>query len=171
MGNQRRNCPGSIAPSEHSLRRDRQSPTAHVSWYPNHRSSICHHGTNPLLFLHAGVFMWQGPRAERAFQEISCITFDWCLALVHRRLMQQRRHSLDAGPMGMQVDYPRRVTSWQKSTILRMTRKPRPLCATCDFGDRGIVWEGQSCESAAVSKEQVSGSAFPGEKDLRANRG
>lgn len=117
------------------------------SWYTNHRASIGH-GKPAAVPEWLDYTLWQGPAPERPYQD-NLIHYNW-----HRfwhwgtgELGNNGVHSLDLARWGLGVELPRRITcGGNRYHYQDDWQTPDLYVATFDFGDKGIVWEGQSCD-------------------------
>jgi predicted dehydrogenase len=164
MGNQRRSWPwvieaiGAIHAGEIGKVRLARS------WYTNHRASIGHGKPAPVPSW-LDYSLWQGPAPERPFQDnILHYNWHWFWHWGTGELGNNGVHSLDLARWGLQVDYPRRVTcGGNKYHYTDDQETPDTYLASFDFGDRAIVWEGQSCDPRGFEGAKF-GVSFYGEK-------
>jgi predicted dehydrogenase len=133
-------------------------------WYTNHRPSIGHGQAAPVP-LWLDWRLWQGPAPDEAFRDnLPHYNWHWFWAWGTGELGNNGVHALDLARWGLRVDLPKRVTcgggryhfqdDWQT---------PDSVVASFDFGDKGIVWDGQSCDPHGFEGASF-GVAFYGEK-------
>jgi predicted dehydrogenase len=147
MGNQRRSWPWVIE----AISSLHQGTIGEVylarGWYTNHRGSIGHGKKAPVPEW-LDWSLWQGPAPEQPFRDnVVHYNWHWFWNWGTGELGNNGVHSLDLARWGLKADYPRRVTcgggryhfqdDWQT---------PDTCVATFDFGNKAIIWEGQSCD-------------------------
>lgn len=116
-------------------------------WYTNHRATIGHGQAAPVPEW-LDYDLWQGAVPEAPYQDnLVHYNWHWFWRYGTGELGNNGVHSLDLARWGMKLDLPKRVTcgggryhfndDWQT---------PDLYVATYDFGDKAVVWEGQSCD-------------------------
>jgi predicted dehydrogenase len=116
-------------------------------WYMNHRGSIGRGQPAPVPEW-LDYTLWQGPAPEFPYQSnVIHYNWHWFWRWGTGELGNNGVHSLDLARWGLGLDMPRRVTcgggryhyndDWET---------PDTTIATFDFGDKGVVWGGQSCD-------------------------
>ena len=147
MGNQRRSWPWVMETMETLRSGEIGKLFLARCWYTNHRPSIGHGKPVPVPPW-LDYSLWQGPAPEQPFRDnILHYNWHWFWNWGTGELGNNGVHSIDLARWGLGVDLPKRVTcaggryhyqdDWQT---------PDTAVATFDFGDKCIVWEGQSCD-------------------------
>src|SRR5436309_2709895 len=133
------------------------------AWYTNHRGSIGHGKAVPVPDW-LDYSLWQGPAPERPFRDnILHYNWHWFWHWGTGELGNNGVHALDLARWGLQVDYPRRVTCGGNRYHYKDDwETPDTYVAMFDFGDKAIVWEGQSCDPRGFEGAKV-GATFYGE--------
>lgn len=133
-------------------------------WYTNHRPSI---GRGKVVPVPAWLdySLWQGPALERPYRDnIIHYNWHWFWNWGTGELGNNGVHSLDLARWGMKVDLPRRVTCGGNRYHYKDDwETPDIYVTTFDFGDKGIAWEGQSCDPRGFENSGF-GVNFYGEK-------
>ncbi|HEX3719414.1 MAG TPA: Gfo/Idh/MocA family oxidoreductase [Verrucomicrobiae bacterium] len=116
-------------------------------WYTNHRASIGR-GKPAAVPEWLDYTLWQGPAPERPYQDnLIHYNWHWFWHWGTGELGNNGVHSLDLARWGLGVDLPRRITcGGNRYHFQDDWQTPDLYVATFDFGDKGIVWEGQSCD-------------------------
>ena len=171
MGNQRRSWPWVIESIEALHAGELGRVCFARGWYTNHRTSIGHGKPAPVPDW-LDYSLWQGPAPERPFQDnIIHYKWHWFWNWGTGEIGNNGVHSLDLARWGLQVDLPQRVTCGGKRYFYQDDwETPDTMIATFDFGDKGIVWEGQSCAPRGFEGASV-GVNFYGEKGCMAMAG
>ena len=134
------------------------------AWYTNHRNSIGHGKPAPVPEW-LDYSLWQGPAPEQPYRDnILHYNWHWFWNWGTGELGNNGVHFLDLARWGLQVDLPKRVVcggnryhyhdDWQTPDIYTVN---------FDFGDKGIVWEGQSCDPHGFEGKSI-GVNFYGDK-------
>jgi predicted dehydrogenase len=164
MGNQRRSWPW-VQEAIQALHNGELGKLSFArAWYTNHRASIGHCKPAPVPDW-LDYSLWQGPAPETAFQDnVIHYNWHWFWRWGTGEMGNNGVHSLDLARWGLGVDLPRRVTcgggryhykdDWETPDI---------YVASFDFGDKGIAWEGQSCDPRGF-EDAGFGVNFYGEK-------
>ncbi len=164
MGNQRRSWPWVQEAIQALHDGELGKLTFARTWYTNHRASIGHGKSVPIPEW-LDYALWQGPAPEFPYQDnILHYNWHWFWRWGTGELGNNGVHSLDLARWGLGLDLPRRVTcgggryhaedDWQTPDI---------DVATFDFGDKFVVWEGQSCDPRGF-EDAGFGVNFYGEK-------
>ncbi len=145
MGTQRRSFP-SIQEAIEKVRGGTIGKVLYARcWYDNRRASIGHGKESPVP---AGLdyTLWQGPAPERPFRDnILPYNWHWFWHWGTGELGNNGVHALDVCRWGLNVDYPKRVTSaGGKYRHDDDQETPDTNIVTFDFGDKAITWEGLS---------------------------
>jgi predicted dehydrogenase len=116
-------------------------------WYTNHRAPIGH-GKLVKIPEWLDYSLWQGPAPKRAYRDnIIHYNWHWFWNWGTGELGNNGVHSLDLARWGLQVDLPRRVTcGGNRYHYQDDWETPDTYVSTFDYGDKGIAWEGQSCD-------------------------
>lgn len=133
-------------------------------WYTNHRASIGRGKAAPVPDW-LDYSLWQGPAPELPFRDnLIHYNWHWFWNWGTGEMGNNGVHALDIARWGLDVDLPTRVTcGGGRYHYPDEWETPDTITATFDFGDKGIVWEGQSCDPRGF--ERVSfGVTFFGEK-------
>jgi predicted dehydrogenase len=164
MGNQRRSWPWVIEAIQALHSGELGNLFFARGWYTNHRASIGHGKLAPVPDW-LDYSLWQGPAPERPFQDnILHYNWHWFWHWGTAELGNNGVHCLDLARWGLKVDSPRRVTCGGNRFHYHDDQETPDTCvATFDFGDKGIVWEGQSCDPRGFEGAKV-GVVFYGEK-------
>jgi predicted dehydrogenase len=134
------------------------------AWYTNHRASIGHGKQVPVPEW-LDYSLWEGPAPERPYQDnLIHYNWHWFWNWGTGELGNNGVHSLDLARWGLGVELPRRVTCGGNRYHYQDDWETPDVCvATFDFGDKGIAWEGQSCDPRGF-EEAGFGVNFYGEK-------
>lgn len=164
MGNQRRSWPWLIEAMD-ALRGGELGKLSFArGWYTNHRASIGRGKAAPVPDW-LDYSLWQGPAPELPFRDnLIHYNWHWFWNWGTGEMGNNGVHALDIARWGLDVDLPTRVTcGGGRYHYPDEWETPDTITATFDFGDKGIVWEGQSCDPRGF--ERVSfGVTFFGEK-------
>ena len=146
MGNQRRSWPWVIESIEALRSGDIGRVAFARGWYTNHRTSIGHGKRVPVPDW-LDYSLWQGPAPERPFQDnVIHYNWHWFWNWGTGELGNNGVHALDLARWGLEVELPQRVTCGGRRYFYQDDwETPDTSIATYDFGNKGIVWEGQSC--------------------------
>ncbi len=164
MGNQRRSWPWVIEAIE-ALRAGELGKLLFArGWYTNHRAPI---GQGKLAPVPAWLdySLWQGPAPELPFRDnVIHYNWHWFWNWGTGELGNNGVHALDLARWGLGVDLPQRITcGGSRYHYPDQWETPDTMVATFDFGDKGVVWEGQSCDPRGFENSSF-GVTFFGEK-------
>ncbi|PYJ02800.1 MAG: dehydrogenase [Verrucomicrobia bacterium] len=164
MGNQRRSWPWVIEAIQALHDGELGKLFFARCWYTSHRGSIGHGKPAPVPAW-LDYSLWQGPAPERPFRDnILHYNWHWFWHWGTGELGNNGVHSLDLARWGLGLDLPRRVTCGGNRYHFQDDQETPDTCvATFDFGDKAIVWEGQSCDPRGFEGAKV-GATFYGEK-------
>jgi predicted dehydrogenase len=171
MGNQRRSWPWVIE-AVNALHQGEIGKLFFArAWYTNHRPSIGHGKEAPVPEW-LDYSLWQGPAPERPFRDnILHYNWHWFWHWGTGELGNNGVHFLDLARWGLQVGMPDRVTCGGNRYHFKDDWETPDLYVTnFDFGDKAIVWEGQSCDPHGFEGASV-GVTFYGEKGALAMAG
>ncbi len=164
MGNQRRSWPWVIESMQ--LLKSGVIGQAFFArgWYTNNRPSIGHGKPAPVPTW-LDYELWQGPAPERPYRDnILHYNWHWFWNWATGELGNNGVHALDLARWGLEVGLPRRVTCGGNRYFFQDDwETPDTIVATFDFGNKGIVWEGQSCAPRGFEKASF-GVTFFGEE-------
>ncbi|HEY3862762.1 MAG TPA: Gfo/Idh/MocA family oxidoreductase [Verrucomicrobiae bacterium] len=124
------------------------------AWYTNHRASIGR-GQRVTVPDWLDYSLWEGPAPEQPYQNnLIHYNWHWFWHWGTGELGNNGVHSLDLARWGLRVDLPRRVTcGGNRYHFHDDWETPDLYVATFDYGDKGIVWEGQSCDPRGFEGE------------------
>ena len=134
------------------------------TWYTNHRGSIGQGKAVPVPEW-LDYTLWQGPAPDRPYRSnLVHYNWHWFWHWGSGELGNNGVHSLDLARWGLQVDLPTRVTCGGNRYHFKDDQEtPDVYVATFDFGDKGISWDGQSCDPRGFEGARF-GVSFYGEK-------
>jgi len=164
MGNQRRSWPW-VQEAIGALRAGELGELYFArAWYTNHRASIGRGKPAPVPEW-LDYSLWQGPAPEKAYQDnLIHYNWHWFWHWGTGELGNNGVHSLDLARWGLGVDVPRKITcGGNRYHYHDDWETPDLYVATFDYGDKGIVWEGQSCDPRGF-EDAGFGVNFYGEK-------
>jgi len=147
LGNQRRSWPW-VVEAMQALRAGELGKVFFArAWYTNHRGSIGHGKKAPAPDW-LDYQLWQGPAPERPFQDnLIHYNWHWFWHWGTGELGNNGIHALDLARWGLGVECPQRVTCGGNRYHYQDDQETPDICvATFDFGNKGIAWEGQSCD-------------------------
>ncbi len=146
MGNQRRSWPWVIEAIEALKAGEIGQPLFARCWYTNHRASIGRGQRVPVPEW-LDYDLWQGPAPEQPYRDnLIHYNWHWFWNWATGELGNNGVHSLDLARWGMGLDLPRRVTAGGGRYFGKDDwETPDTMVANFDFGDKFVVWEGQSC--------------------------
>ena len=117
-------------------------------WYVNNRLSLGH--TEPAQVPdYLDYALWQGPAPEQPYRPNTLpYNWHWFWNWGTAELGNNGVHSLDLARWGMGLETaPRRITcAGQRYHFKDDWQTPDVTLATFDFGDKCLIWEGQSCD-------------------------
>jgi predicted dehydrogenase len=171
MGNQRRSWPW-VQEAMSALRAGELGALYHArGWYTNHRPSIGHGKVvPPPEWLNYS--LWQGPAPEQPYRDnILHYNWHWFWNWGTGEIGNNGVHALDLARWGLDVELPRKVTcGGGRYAFQDDWETPDTMAATFDFGDKAIIWEGQSCAPRGFENSSF-GITFYGEKGCLAVAG
>ena len=133
-------------------------------WYTNHRPSI---GRGKVMPVPPWLDweMWQGPAPEEPLRDnLPHYNWHWFWSWGTGELGNNGVHALDLARWGLGVDFPKRVTcGGNRYHFQDDWQTPDSCVASFDFGDKGIVWDCQSCDPHGFEGSSF-GASFYGEK-------
>jgi len=164
MGNQRRSWPWVIE----ALQAVHSGEIGNVffsrAWYTNHRNSIGFGKPAPVPEW-LDYSLWQGPAPEEPYRDnILHYNWHWFWNWGTGELGNNGVHFLDLARWGLNVDYPQRIVCGGNRYHFKDDQQtPDIYTVHYDFGDKAIVWEGQSCDPHGFEGAMV-GVNFHGDK-------
>ncbi|HEU0038273.1 MAG TPA: Gfo/Idh/MocA family oxidoreductase [Verrucomicrobiae bacterium] len=147
MGNQRRSWPYVID----AIKAVHSGEIGRVffarAWYTNGRGSIGRGKPAPVPEW-LDYSLWQGPAPEREFRDnVIHYNWHWFWHWGTGELGNNGVHALDLARWGLGVDLPKRITcGGNRYHYQDDWETPDLYVTTFDYGDKAIVWEGQSCD-------------------------
>jgi len=116
------------------------------AWYANARGSIGRGKAVPVPEW-LDYPLWQGPAPERPYKDnVIHYNWHWFWNWGTGELGNNGVHALDLARWGLGVEAPRRVTCGGGRYFFDDDWETPDTCVVnFDFGDRAIIWEGQSC--------------------------
>ncbi len=164
MGNQRRSWPWVIEAIAALHAGELGNLCFARGWYTNHRPSIGH-GKQVPVPEGLDYSLWQGPAPEQPYRDnILHYNWHWFWNWGTGELGNNGVHALDLARWGLQVELPRRITcGGNRYHYQDDWETPDTTIATFDFGQKGIAWEGQSCDPRGFENSGF-GVNFYGEK-------
>ncbi|MGO8700401.1 MAG: Gfo/Idh/MocA family oxidoreductase [Limisphaerales bacterium] len=133
-------------------------------WYVNNRVSLGHAEPAPVPD-YLDYDLWQGPAPEQPYRPNTIpYNWHWFWNWGTAELGNNGVHSLDMARWGMGIETaPRRVTcAGNRYHFKDDWQTPDVTVATFDFGDKCLIWEGQSCDPHGFEGSDF-GLAFFGE--------
>ncbi len=147
LGTQRRSMPGIIEAID-KLQAGAIGPVRYArAWYNNARGTIGRGQVVPVpSWLEYS--LWQGPAPERPYHDnVIHYNWHWFWHWGTGELGNNGIHALDVCRWGLGVEFPHRVTSGGGRYHFQDDwETPDTQVVTYDFGDKGLVWEGHSCD-------------------------
>lgn len=115
-------------------------------WYANHRETIGHGKIIPVPDW-LDYSLWQGPAPEQPLRDnMIHYNWHWFWNWGTGECGNNGVHALDLARWGLGVELPKRVTcGGGRYNFQDDWETPDTITATFDFGDKEIIWEGQSC--------------------------
>jgi predicted dehydrogenase len=115
-------------------------------WYANHRDTIGRGKIVPVPDW-LNYSLWQGPAPEQPYRDnILHYNWHWFWNWGTGECGNNGVHALDLARWGLGVELPRRVTcGGGRYSFQDDWETPDTMSATFDFGDKEIMWDGQSC--------------------------
>jgi predicted dehydrogenase len=171
MGNQRRSWPWVIEAMDALHAGEIGKVFFARAWYTNHRGTIGHgQPASPPEWLDYS--LWQGPAPEKPFQDnLIHYNWHWFWHWGTGEIGNNGVHALDLARWGLGVDTPQTVTCGGNRYHFQDDQEtPDVYVATFDFGDKGISWDGQSCDPRGFEGAGF-GVIFYGEKGSMALAG
>lgn len=164
MGNQRRSWPWVIEAMDALHAGELGKLRFARAWYTNKRGSMGRGKTAPIPEW-LDYSLWQGPAPERPFKDnLVHYNWHWLWHWGNGELGNNGVHSLDLARWGLGLELPGRVTSGGNRYHFDDDQEtPDTQVVTFDFGDKGVVWEGQSCDPRGFEGAKF-GINFYGEK-------
>jgi predicted dehydrogenase len=134
------------------------------AWYTNHRASIGRGKAAPVPEW-LDYELWQGPAPAKPYHDNYLhYNWHWFWHWGTGELGNNGIHALDLARWGLRAKCPRRVTCGGNRYHFQDDQEtPDTSVATFDFGDKAIVWEGQSCDPRGLEGAKF-GVTFYGEK-------
>jgi predicted dehydrogenase len=133
-------------------------------WYTNHRPTI---GRGKIVSVPGWLDwrLWQGPALDEPLRDnLPHYNWHWFWAWGTGELGNNGVHALDLARWGLKVDSPKRVTcGGNRYHFNDDWQTPDTCVASFDFGDKGIVWDCQSCDPHGFEGASF-GVSFYGEK-------
>jgi predicted dehydrogenase len=171
MGNQRRSWPWIIEAISALHQGEIGKVLFARAWYTNHRGSIGQGKSAPAPEW-LDYSLWQGPAPDRPFRDnLIHYNWHWFWHWGTGELGNNGVHSLDLARWGLQVDLPHRITCGGNRYHYKDDQEsPDIYIASFDFGEKGIAWEGQSCDPRGFEGAKF-GVNFYGEKGSMAIAG
>jgi predicted dehydrogenase len=150
MGNQRRSWPWVIEAIAAVQAGEVGRACFARGWYTNHRLPIGRGKEAPVPDW-LDYSLWQGPAPEQPYRSnILHYNWHWFWNWGTGEMGNNGVHSMDLARWGLQVELPSRITCGGNRYFYQDDwETPDSTVATFDFGDKGIVWEGQSCAPRA----------------------
>jgi predicted dehydrogenase len=164
LGTQRRSMPGVIE----GIAKVREGALGRVlfsrGWYTAARGGIGR-GVPAPVPAWLDWTLWQGPAPGRPYRNnVVHYNWHWFWHWGTGELGNNGIHALDLCRWGLNVDYPRRVTSGGGRYFFDDDQEtPDTNVVTFDFGDKAIAWEGRSCQRHGF-ENSAFGAAFYGDK-------
>jgi predicted dehydrogenase len=165
MGNQRRSWPWVIEAMQALHGGELGKVFFARAWYMNHRASIGRGKPAPVPEW-LDYSLWQGPAPERPYHDNTLhYTWHWFWNWGTGELGNNGVHFLDLARWGLQVNSSplRIVCGGNRYHFQDDQETPDIYTVNFDFGDKGIAWEGRSCDPHGFEGAKV-GVNFYGEK-------
>ena len=164
MGNQRRSWPWVIEAMAALHGGEIGKVTFARGWYANHRPSIGRGNIVPVPEW-LDYKLWQGPAPEQPFRDnLIHYNWHWFWNWGTGELGNNGVHALDIARWGLGVELPTRIScGGNRYHYPDEWETPDTMIANFDFGDKGIVWEGQSCDPRGFEGSSF-GITFHGEQ-------
>jgi predicted dehydrogenase len=164
MGNQRRSWPW-VIDAIHAVHSGEIGKVYFArTWYTNHRLSIGHGKPAPIPDW-LDYTMWQGPAPAEPYRDnLIHYNWHWFWHWGTGEMGNNAVHFLDLARWGLEVDHPKRIVCGGNRYHFQDDQEtPDTYLVSFDFGDKGIAWEGQSCDPHGFEGKSV-GVNFYGDK-------
>jgi predicted dehydrogenase len=117
------------------------------AWYTSNRGSIGRGKPAPTPEW-LDYSLWQGPAPEKPYRDnLIHYNWHWFWHWGTGEMGNNAVHALDLARWGLRVDAPRRITCGGNRYHFKDDQEtPDTYISTFDFENKGITWEGQSCD-------------------------
>lgn len=164
MGNQRRSWPGVVEAMAALHQGELGRLFFARAWYTGSRGTIGRGKPAPVPDW-LDYDLWQGPAPERPFRDnVIHYNWHWFWHWGTGEIGNNGVHALDLARWGLRADLPQRVTcGGNRYHFEDDWETPDLYVATYDYGDKAIIYEGQSCAPYGF-ENATFGVTFHGEK-------